>query len=185
VKNFITLALLCISIVGFAQQEKKVEKNDQKIDELNKRLDNLVGSSKTITGDSIEFKIDLLFQEIRSIKTEIQSMRQTVEDIKAIGVSNSNTTKLDKLNSKLDDLENGEYYVVVASERTKARADKYLARYELTQKLRVVQNSKGSWYHVIIDRALNIRTAIETTENVRQKDVKDAWWVTGRKLKDI
>jgi hypothetical protein len=85
----------------------------------------------------------------------------------------------------LDDLENGEYYVVVASERTKARADKYLARYELTQKLRVVQNSKGSWYHVIIDRALNIRTAIETTENVRQKDVKDAWWVTGRKLKDI
>lgn len=184
-KNFITLALLCISIVGFAQQEKKVEKNDQKIDELNKRLDNLVGSSKTITGDSIEFKIDLLFQEIRSIKTEMQSMRQTVEDIKANGVSTSNTTKLNKINSKLDDLENGEYYVVLASERTKARADKYLARYEQTQKLRVVQNSKGSWYHVIIDTAQNMRTAIETTENVRQKDVKDAWWVNGKKLQSL
>ena len=184
-KNFITLALLCFSLAGFAQTEENVEKNDQKINELNKRLDNLLGSSKSISGDSVEFKLDLLFKEIQTIKSEMQSLFNSIDDIKANGVAASGQAKLDKMNAKFEEIEAGEYYVVLASRKSKERAESYVARYEHTQKLRVVQNMKGSWFHVIIDQAQDMRSAIETASSIREKDVKDAWWVTGKKLKDI
>jgi hypothetical protein len=185
VKNFITLALLCFSLAGFAQTEENVEKNDLKINELNERLDNLLGSSKSISGDSVNYKLDLLFKEIQSLKTEMQSLLNSVDEIKANGIPNSSQAKIDKINSKIEEIEIGEYYVVLASERLKERAERYLARYEHTQKLRVVQNVKGSWFHVIIDQPQDMRSAIETSNALRAKDVKDAWWVTGKKLKRI
>ncbi len=184
-KNFITLVLICFSIAGFAQTEKNVEKNDEKIDELNQRLDNLLGTSKSISGDSVEYKLDLLFQEIQGLKSEMKTIRQSVEEIKADGVPNSDKAKLDKMNSRFQDIESGEYYVVVASERTKARAERFFARHQHTQKIRIVQNLKSTWFHVIIDQPQDMRSAIETTSAVRKKDVKDAWWVTGKKLKGL
>ena len=90
-RNFITFALLCFSLAGFAQTEENVEKNDQKINELNKRLDNLLGTSKTISGDSVEFKLDLLFKEIQSLKAEMQLLLNAVDEINGNGVTSSAT----------------------------------------------------------------------------------------------
>lgn len=186
-RNFITLTLLCFSLAGFAQTEENVEKNDQKINELNKRLDNLLGTPKSISGDSVEFKLDLLFKEIQSLRAEMQSLFNSIDDIKAnvVTSSTSNQSNLDKMNAKFEEIEAGEYYVVLASRKSKERAESYVARYEHTQKLKIVQNMKGSWFHVIIDQAQDMRSAIETASAIREKDVKDAWWVTGKKLKDI
>ena len=190
-RNFITFALLCFSLAGFAQTEENVEKNDQKINELNKRLDNLLGTSKTISGDSVEFKLDLLFKEIQSLKVEMQLLLNAVDEINGNGVTSSATysdsdkSKLDKINARFQEIEAGEYYVVLASGKSKVQAERYVSRYEHTQKLRVVKNAKGTWFHVIIDQAQDMRSAIETSSAIRKKDVKDAWWVTGKKLKDI
>ena len=185
-KNFITLLLICLSAAVYSQTEKKVEKNDEKINELNKRLDNLLGSSKTISGDSVEYKLDLLFKEIHSLKTEINSIKASVEEIKTNdGAPNSNKSGLDQLNSKIQDIENGEYYIVLASGRFKETVDRFVTRFQNTQKIKVVQNLKGTWYHVVVDQPQDMRSAIITTNAIRKKDIKDARWVTGRKLKNI
>lgn len=184
-KNFITLTLICFSIVGFAQADKKVEKNDEKIDELNVRLDNLLGTSKSISGDSVEYKLDILFQEIQSMKSEMKSIRKSVEEIKTPGVQNTNNAGLDKFNSKIQDIESGEYYVVLASERSKARAESKMKQLSNTGKIQVVQNIKGTWFHVILENSFNMRSAIQKTTDVKKEKVKDAWWVTGKKLKGI
>ena len=89
------------------------------------------------------------------------------------------------MNARFQEIEAGEYYVVLASGKSKVQAERYVSRYEHTQKLRVVKNAKGTWFHVIIDQAQDMRSAIETSSAIRKKDVKDAWWVTGKKLKDI
>ena len=184
-KNFIGLLLVCFSLTALAQTEEKVQQNDKKINELNQRLDNLLGSSKSISGDSVEFKLDLLFREIQGLKTEMNSIKTSVEGIKTNGVPNYNKAGLNQLNSKIQDIENGEYYVVLASERSKERAERFVARFQNTQKIKVVQNLRGTWFHVVVDQPQDMRSAITTTNAIRQKDIKDAWWVTGRKLKDI
>ena len=117
----------------------------------------------------------------------MHSLFNSIDDIKANGVTSSasDQAKLDKMNVKFEEIEAGEYYVVLASRKSKERAESYVARYEHTQKLRVVQNMKGSWFHVIIDQAQDMRSAIETASAIREKDVKDAWWVTGKKLKGV
>lgn len=184
-KHFITVALICFSFAGFAQTEKKVQKNDEKIDELNQRLDNLIGSSKEISGDSVEFKLDMLFREIQNLKTEMSSIRESVDEIKQNGVTSSNASGLNKFNSKIENIENGQYYVVIASERTKSRAEAVLKKLTDSKNFQVVQNAKGSWYHVIVAESFDMRSAIKRTFEIRKTNVKDAWWVIGRKLKGV
>jgi len=185
VKNFITLFLLCFSIAGFAQAGKNVEKNVEKIDELNQRLDNLLGTSKSISGDSVGYKLDLLFLKIQELKSEMKSIRLSVEEIKDNGVPNSDRAKLDKINSRFQEIESGKYYVVLASERTKVRAERFISNYKHTQKIRMVKNLSGTWFHIIIDQPQAMKDAIETTSAVRNKEVKDAWFVNGKKLTEI
>ena len=184
-RNFITIAILCFSFVGFAQTEKKVEKNDHKIDELNQRLDNLIGGSKAISGDSVTYKLDILFNEIQSLKSDMKAVRESLDEIKTSGVPVKNNSKLDNMASKIKDIESGEYYIILDSERDATRAENSKNKFEKTHTVKVVQNTKGTWYHVVLSKSQSMRSAIQTTNELRLKEIKDAWWVTGRKLKDI
>lgn len=179
-RNLITIAFICLSFAGFTQTEKKVEKNDQKIDELNKRLDNLIGGSKSIKGDSIEFKLDLLMREIAEIKTEMNEIKKSVDFLKS-----GEQTKLNSINSRVQEIENGEYYVVVASAVDEQRANNLERVYNKNHSVTVVRNTRGSWYHVILSNPFSMKNAIKETTKMKQGQFKDAWWVSGKKLKEI
>ena len=181
-KYFIPLLFVLFSINAYGQE---TEQNDKKITELNRRLDNLLGNSKTISGDSVNYKLDRLFLEIQTIKEDVQSIQESIEELKTNGLPSSNTAKLAAINSKIADTESGVYYVVIASERTKDRAELFSKKRSSTYAQKIVKNVSGTWYHVILEESFSMRSAIQIVNDIKEKNVKDAWWVNGKKLTDI
>ncbi|MFT4755518.1 MAG: hypothetical protein ACI91R_000150 [Vicingaceae bacterium] len=181
-KYFIPLFFILFSVNAYGQ---KTEQNDKKITELNRRLDNLLGTSKTISGDSVNYKLDRLFLEIKTIKEDVQSIQESIGELKTNGLPSSNAAKLAAINSKIADTESGGYYVVIASERTKDRAELFSTKWSSTYALKIVKNVRETWYHVILEEPLSMRSAIQTVSDIQEKDVKDVWWVNSKKLTDI
>lgn len=186
-KSFLSIVLLAFGLVCFAQDDKKVEENNEKIGELNDRLDRLINGSTQISGDSINIKIDRLISDIKEIKTEIQVLKQTVNKISEEGVSKSNdenTEELAKLETKLKDLDEGVYYVILASakyEEYGKKTQNRLAKNGL--QVRLVQNARETWYHIILDQEYTLAEAIQKVEEIKKSKFSDAWFMTGRKLK--
>ena len=175
-KYFIPLLFVLFSVNAYGQE---VEQNDKKITELNKRLDNLLGNSKTISGDSVEYKLDRLFLEIKTIKNNLQSLQESIEVLKTNGV------QIKALKTKLSDVESGKYYIVLASERSIRRAELMLKKKGSPYTAKIVKNVKGTWYHVILEESFSMRSVIQTIIDIQKKDVKDVWFVNGKKLTEL
>jgi hypothetical protein len=157
----------------------RVASNDKKINELNGRLDNLLQGSKNIGEDSISYKIDKLMQEVSSLKSELKNLQVSVNEIKA---TDAEKKKLAELTDKVNEIESGQYYIVIGSERNSKRAELMQRKLSQEHPVKVVQNSRGSWYHIVLDKPYSMPEAIKQTAFIRGKSVSDAWWVTGRKL---
>ncbi|KAA3642514.1 MAG: hypothetical protein DWP98_13820 [Bacteroidetes bacterium] len=180
-KKYITIAFLLFSVICFAQEgDKKVTENDQKIGELNERLDRLIGGSAQISGDSISLKIDRLISDIKEIKSEMQELKKTVQKLDV-----ESQTKLNKIDNKISEVENGKYYVVISSERELKRAKSLLKNLQKKQEVQLFQNKRKTWYHVVIAIPFSMQEAIKENAKQHQLGYKDSWWVTSKKLVEV
>lgn len=173
--------ILVVSLLSFnsliAQNDSvSVDKNKSKIGELNQRLDKLLEDSKTIDGESVEEKLTILFEEIKSIKSSLTELKESV------GQLSDELNNVKSLEDKITDIESGKYYVVLASRRDEGRV-KQAQREFLNRDLLLVQNSIGTWHHLVVNKAMSMKEAIKYTAEERKSGVKDAWWVTAKKLK--
>lgn len=188
-KKLLTVIFILAAFVSNAQDDKNVEENNEKIGELNDRLDRLINGSKQISGDSINIKIDQLISDIKEIKTEIKELKETVNKITEEGVpmKSKGISSMDEiavLNEKLTDLDEGSYYIVVASAREERYANNKLRRIqESGNEVVLVKNSIGTWYHVILKQEYNLVGAIKKVNAIRSGKYDDAWFSTSKKLK--
>lgn len=173
-KHSISLFIfLLLSTLLFGQDTTIVKGNNSKIDELNSRLEKLL--KETEPTDSITIQIGELRQLIDGLRYELDQLKVDVKDIKE---GKYNTTP--SLDSKLND---EDYYVVVAARGNLQNAQRALPRYQRGEKLLIVQNARGTWYHLIHEKAYTMEEAQRVTARVRGDGISDAWWVTGKKLK--
>ena len=177
-------AIIAFSLIGistlFGQNDTaQINQTKDKINELNQRLDKLYKSSQTIERDSVQYKLDMLFEEVKAIKSSMAELKETVEILSGEATKDSSMKELE---DKISDIQKGKYYVVLASERDMERI-KMVKKNMSNQQLLLVQNKKGSWYHLVLDKEIPMREAIQQTLNERQNGVKDAWWVSAKKLK--
>lgn len=179
-KKYITIVFLFFSVITFAQEgDIKVNENELKIGELNERLDRLINGSKQISGDSISIKIDRLIFDIKEIKSEMNVLRNTVQKLDNESKSGR---RLNEFDSKLDEIENGKYYVVIGSEREQKRAIRILKNIQKTQEAVLVQNDRKSWYHIVLASPLSMKQAIKEKSKQQQLGFADAWWINAKKL---
>jgi prefoldin subunit 5 len=182
-KNVIAALFILIAQLGFSQKDTStVGKNKNKIDQLNERLDRLLKGGSSEEVDSTNYKLDYIFQEIKNIKSEISEMKQSIEEIKTIDRSVLNAENAVVAIKDAQGVSAGAYYVVLASNRSKERAEKALKRLSGSHKVRLVKNSKETWFHIILESELTEKQAGLTTAEYRKKEFSDAWWTTGKKL---
>lgn len=177
-RNLLTLSLILFSFLAFAQTEETQEgKNQEKINQLNQRLDKLLEESKGDKEGSIDLKLDRLFTEIRELKKEVEALNRSFEKLQS-GEGGELSKK---------PMEQDEYYVVIASRRDRERAGRALEAYSAAKKaaLKMVQNQRGSWYHIILDQPFSLAEASKRSTAYRKSGIHDCWWVTGKKLKAV
>ncbi|MAC95794.1 MAG: hypothetical protein CMC96_09850 [Flavobacteriales bacterium] len=172
----IVISLISISTLLAQDDSSKVNQNKEKIGELNQRLDKLLEGSKTIDGDSVEQKLRMLFEEIKSIKSSLTELKESV------GQLSEELNDVKSLEEKITTIEHGKYYLVLASIRDKSRAAQVKSQLKHKDVL-LVQNSLGTWYHLVLSQPMSMKDAILRTAEERKSGVKDAWWVTAKKLK--
>ncbi len=169
--------LLFFNINSQAQDTAKVEGNKQKIDELNSRLDKLLSGNETGEKDSLSIKLDEVLVIVKELQREMNNLKGEVDELISgkfrydIEPKSASTT----LNSE-------SYYVVVAARGNEERIQKALITMQKDAPLMIVQNSKGTWYHLIHKQAYSMAEARQMAEKEKQNGITDAWWVTGRKL---
>lgn len=183
-KNFFAALFFLFSQVGFAQNETKVvDQNRTKIDQLNERLDRLLNGDSSGEVDSTNYKLDYIFQEIRNIKSELNAIKTSVDELKTIERSTERAEVAANglaVNSTISD---ADYFVVLASGRTLKEAELKLRRIKDSKNSMIIENDRGSWFHIVLKQPLDIKEAGKVAKQYRHKGFTDAWWTTGKKLK--
>jgi hypothetical protein len=182
-KKLVTALFILITQLGFSQNDTSiVDKNKDKIYQLNNRLDRLLNGDIEEDFDSTNYKLDYIFQEIRKIKVELTDIKESLHEVKTIGESALKSGNTAMAGKNFQGVSAGSYYVVLASNRSKERAEKALKRLSGSHKVRLVKNSKETWFHIILESELTEKQAGLTTAEYRKKEFSDAWWTTGKKL---
>jgi hypothetical protein len=168
--------LLLFNTHAQAQDTARVSGNKEKIKELNNRLDNLLKGNEG-KKDSLSIKVDEVLVIVKELQIEMNKLKGEVEELKSAKLRYDIEPK-----EATTSLSSGAYYVVVAARGNKERIQKALIKMQKEAPLMIVQNSRGTWFHLIHKKAYSMSEARQMAEKEKQNGIADAWWVTGRKL---
>jgi hypothetical protein len=86
------------------------------------------------------------------------------------------------LEDKINEIDNGKYYVIIWSERTIVEAKNTINQHLKSYQVKILQNDRKSWHHVVLDQLFSMAEAIKKTNEIRKGSIKDAWWLSARKF---
>tara|TARA_B100001109_G_scaffold255893_1_gene262585 strand:- start:860 stop:1399 length:540 start_codon:yes stop_codon:yes gene_type:complete len=175
-KGVVLSLFLAFSLSLFSQDSAKVVGNNEKIKELNNRLDQLLLGNEQ-PRDSLAIKLDTMLMLIKELRQEMTTIKQEFEEIKKGKVKyeiEPQTTKA---------LESDSFYVVVAARGNLRKAQEALLHYQKNYPLMIVQNDRGTWFHLVHKQSYSQNEVGKMVARERMNGIKDAWWISGEKLK--